>query len=74
MSKQIATGVILKRLGITILSLMAVMLAAASSHAALVDGGDLKVRFDIDADNSGFSFEGLTLNLHAGLGAKDGIK
>lgn len=74
MSKPISTGVILKKLPITLLVFVAVMLAAVPSRAALVDGGDLKVRFNIDADNSGFSFESLTLNLNADFAAKDGIK
>src|SRR5690554_2650993 len=74
MSKPVPTGVILKRLRTILLSFVAVMLAAASSHAAFVDGGDLKVRFFIEPDNSGFAFDRLALNFNAGLGAKDGIK
>jgi len=74
MSKPVPTGVILKRLRTILLSFVAVMLAAASSHAAFVDEGDLKVRFFIEPDNSGFAFDRLALNFNAGLGAKDGIK
>ncbi|NLY88826.1 MAG: hypothetical protein GX085_04310 [Firmicutes bacterium] len=66
--------IIFKNLSALLLSFLLLFLMSSSSHASLVDGGDLKVRFSIDADNSGFSFEDLTLNFNAGLGAKDGIK
>lgn len=66
--------IVLKNLSTFLLSFFLLFLTSGSSYAAFVDGGDLKVRFNIDADNSGFLLEGITLDLNAGLGAKDGIK
>ena len=74
MAKTFPKAVSLKNLSVFLLSFFLLFMTAASSSAAFIDSGDLEVYFHINSDNSGFFFEGLTLDLNAGFGAKDGVK
>jgi hypothetical protein len=74
LAKTFPKAVSLKNLSVFLLSFFLLFMTAASSSATFIDSGDLEVYFHINSDNSGFFFEGLTLDLNAGFGAKDGVK